>query len=64
MNFINDNPILRVAVIGLCFIAGLVLVITGWQQTGELGGLIQMLVGVAVLLVALWIYNYPYRDKR
>ena len=64
MNFINDNPVLRVASILLCFVGGLVLVFIGWQQTGELGGLIQMLIGVGVLLVALAIYNYPYRDRR
>ena len=64
MKFINDNPVLRVATISLCFIAGLVLVFTGWQQTGELGGLIQMLIGVGVLLTALAIYNEPYSDRR
>ena len=64
MNFINDNPVLRVASILICFLGGLVLVFTGWQQTGELGGLIQMLIGVGALLLALAIYNYPYRDRR
>ena len=64
MKFINENPVLRVASILACFVVGLVLVFTGWKQTGELGGLIQMLVGVGVLLTALAIYNYPYRDKR
>lgn len=64
MNFINDNPVLRIASILICFVGGLVLVFTGWQQTGELGGLIQMLIGVGVLLVALAIYNHPYRDRR
>ena len=58
MKFINENPVLRVASILVCFIVGLVLVFTGWKQTGELGGLIQMLIGVGVLLTALAIYNY------
>lgn len=62
MKFLKDNPILRVISIVLCFVAGLVLVITGWKQTGELGGLIQMLIGVGVLLAALAIYNHPYRN--
>ena len=61
MKFINDNPVLRVVSILACFIIGLVLVITGWMQTGELGGLIQMLIGVGVLLIALAIYNDPYK---
>ena len=64
MKFINDNPVLRVTSILVCFLAGIILVFTGWKQTGDLGGLIQMLIGVAVLLVALAIYNEPYSDKR
>lgn len=64
MKFINENPVLRVASISVCFLLGVILVFTGWKQTGELGGLIQMLIGVAVLLLALAIYNEPYSDKR
>lgn len=61
MKFINDNPILRVVSILICFLGGFILVFTGWKQTGELGGLIQMFIGVGVLLIALAIYNHPYR---
>ena len=64
MKFINENPVLRVASILVCFLVGVILVFTGWKKTGDLGGLIQMLIGVAVLLVALAIYNEPYSDKR
>jgi len=64
MKFINENPVLRVASILVCFLVGIILVFTGWKQTGDLGGLIQMLIGVAVLLLALAIYNEPYSDKR
>ena len=64
MNFINENPVLRVLSILLCFLAGLVLVFTGWMKTGEMSGLIQMLIGVGVLLLALAIYNHPFRDKK
>ena len=64
MKFLDENPAIRVGTILICFIAGLVLVFTGWKQTGELGGLIQMLIGVGVLLVALAVYNHPYRDKK
>ena len=62
MKFINEKPILRVLSILICFASGLFLVYDGWTQTGEIGGLIQMLIGVAVLLCALAIYNYPYRN--
>ena len=61
MKFINENPILRVISILICFLGGFVLVFTGWNQTGELGGLIQMIVGVGVMLIALAIYNHPYK---
>ena len=61
MKFINENPILRVVSILICFLGGFVLVFTGWKQTGELGGLIQMIIGVGVLLIAIAIYNYPYK---
>ena len=64
MNFINDNPILRVGSILLCFLLGLFLVFTGWEKTGQMEGLLQMLVGVGVLLVALAIYNHPFRDRK
>lgn len=64
MKFINEYPILRMAAITICFVAGLGLVFTGWKMTGELNGLIQMLIGVGVLILGLAIYNYPYRDKR
>ena len=64
MKIFDENPVVRVGTILICFIAGLLLVFTGWKQTGELSGLIQMLVGVGVLLVALAVYNHPYRDKK
>lgn len=64
MKIFDDNPAIRIGAILICFIGGLILVFTGWQQTGELGGLIQMIIGVGVLLIALAIYNHPYRDKK
>lgn len=64
MNYLDEKPILRVLSITASFLLGLVLVYTGWKQTGELAGLIQMLIGVVALLLALAIYNHPYRDRR
>lgn len=64
MKYINENPILRVLSILILSLSGMVLVITGWLRTGELGGLIQMVIGVGVLLLALAVYNYPYRCKK
>lgn len=64
MKFKNDNPAYRILSILFCFITGIALVITGWQRTGELGGLIQMVIGVGVLLLALAVYNYPFRCRK
>ena len=41
---------------------GLVLVVSGWKMTGQLAGLGIMLVGVALLLAVLAIYNATYQD--
>lgn len=64
MKIWEDNPMVRTVSILCCFLGGMILVLTGWQKTGEMTGLIQMLIGVGVLLLALAIYNYPYRDKK
>ena len=38
----------------------LVLVVSGWKMTGQLAGLGIMLVGVALLLAVLALYNAAY----
>ena len=40
------------------------LVIIGWQMTGEMTGLIIMIVGVILLLTALLLYNKPFEDPK
>ena len=46
----------------LLFVAvGLVLTIVGWKMTGQLLGLGIMLVGVVLLLAALFVYNALYK---
>ena len=60
MKFWKEHVKLRLALIALFFLLGLGLVITGWKMTGEMSGLIRMMVGVLSLLVALYIYNKPY----
>jgi hypothetical protein len=64
MKYITEHPILRMLLILLFFLSGIILVITGWKKTGELEGLIQMVVGVGGLLLALAVYNYPYRCRK
>ena len=58
--FWKNHPKLRSILIVLFFIVGMVLTITGWKMTGKIEGLGQMLVGIVVLLTALFVYNAPY----
>ena len=50
----------RTLLIVLFFVAGMYLTINGWKMTGELVGLGKMLVGIVLLLTALFVYNKPY----
>ena len=51
---------IRSLLIVVFFAAGMVMTINGWRMTGELAGLGIMLVGVVLLLTALFVYNKPY----
>lgn len=64
MAFWKEHPALRIALIAVFFLLALVLIIAGWTMTGELAGLGIMVVGVALLLVALAIYNKPFEDGK
>ena len=61
MNFWKNHTTLRGALIVLFFVLGMILTISGWKMTGKLEGLGLMLVGIILLLVALFVYNAPYR---
>ena len=61
MNFWKNHTTLRGVLIVLFFIAGMFLTVYGWKMTGELLGLGIMLVGIVLLLTALFVYNAPYR---
>ena len=60
MNFWKNHAALRGILIALFFVVGLVLTLVGWKMTGELLGLGLMLVGIVLLLTALFVYNAPY----
>ena len=64
MKFWKEHGGLRIALIAGFFLAGLALVIGGWRQTGKLGGLGLMLLGVVLLLAALMIYNKPFEGDK
>ena len=61
MNFWKDHATLRGVLIAVFFVLGMILTIAGWKMTGKLEGLGLMLVGIILLLVALFVYNAPYR---
>ena len=64
MEFFKENPKVRIHLILVSFVIALFLVITGWQMTGQMGGLIKMVIGVGFLLVALKIYNITFEDPK
>ena len=61
MNFWKEHTTLRGVLILLFFVIGMVLTVVGWKMTGKLEGLGLMLVGIILLLTALFVYNAPYR---
>ena len=64
MEFFKNNPGVRIVLIAISFLISIFLVVTGWQMTGQMGGLIKMMVGVAFLLAALKIYNITFEDPK
>ena len=64
MKFWKEHTALRLVLMLLTVVLGLFLLIYGWKQTGQLGGLGLMLVGVALLLVTLALYNKPFEDPK
>ena len=61
MNFWKNHATLRGVLIVLFFALGMILTVSGWKMTGKLEGLGIMLVGIILLLTALFVYNAPYR---
>lgn len=58
--FLKEHPVIRMCIIAVLFLAGLVLVFTGWKLTGSLSGLGRMVLGVALLIAAIAVYNKPF----
>ena len=68
MNFwknlwLNVKELLTVRnfLIVLFFYLGMKLTVVGWKMTGELLGLGIMIVGIILLLTALFLYNAAYK---
>ena len=62
MNFWKNHTTLRSVLIAVFFVIGIVLTISGWKMTGKLLGLGIMLVGIILLLAALFVYNAMYKN--
>ena len=60
--FWKTDPALRIMLMIVLFVLSIALVVAGWKMTGQLAGLGIMLVGVALLLAVLAIYNATYQD--
>ena len=56
----KNHPALRMVL--MLFVLSIALVVAGWKMTGQLAGLGIMLLGVALLLAVLAIYNATYQD--
>ena len=61
MNFWKNHLGLRATLIILFLTVGMTLTLVGWKMTGKLEGLGLMLLGIVLLLVALFVYNAAYR---
>ena len=60
--FWKTHPALRIVLMIVLFVLSIALVVAGWKMTGQLAGLGIMLVGGALLLAVLAIYNATYQD--
>ena len=57
--FWKNHPALRMVLMLVLFVLSIALVTAGWKMTGQLAGLGIMLLGVALLLAVLALYNAP-----
>jgi len=64
MNYWKEHKQLRIILMLVTFVLGLVLIIRGWMMTGQMAGLGLMLVGVALILTTLYLYNARFTDPK
>ena len=51
---------LRLFLIAFSLICGIALVFLGWLPTGKISGLALMILGIALLILSLYLYNKKY----
>ncbi len=64
MNYWKEHSQLRIVLMLVTFVLGMVLIVRGWMMTGKMAGLGLMLVGVALLLATLYLYNARFTDGK
>ena len=64
MNFWKEHSQLRIILMLVTFVLGMVLIIRGWMMTGQMAWLGLMLVGVALILTTLYLYNARFADRK
>ncbi len=64
MNYWKEHNTLRLTLMVILFAAGVILTFAGWSMTGKLVGMGLMLLGLALLLAALYLYNKPFQDPK
>ncbi len=64
MEFWKEHMKLRSLVILIFVILGIAATFVGWKMTGEMTGLLIMMVGVIFLLTALMVYNKPFEEPK
>ncbi|MDD7542654.1 MAG: hypothetical protein PUK05_00365 [Peptoniphilaceae bacterium] len=64
MNFWKEHGMLRAALMVFFFLAGLGLTYFGWKMTGQMQGLLLMIVGLIFLLSSLFLYNASFRTPK
>ena len=60
MSFWKTHRALRAILMAVFFIVGLILVLAGWNLTGQLAGLGEMLTGILCFLLSLLFYNFGF----
>ncbi|MCI8538590.1 MAG: hypothetical protein HFF18_08045 [Oscillospiraceae bacterium] len=64
MNYWENHLKLRSLLMLVTFAAGIGLLVFGWTLTGQMGGLLLMLLGVAFLLATLNLYNQRFQEPK
>lgn len=64
MKFWSEHAALRIGLMIGLFVIGIAAILYGLSLSGQLTGLLIMLVGVGLLLAVLWLYNKPFTDDK